>query len=127
VLLPVLAGEPVHTLGVHCAISCSTPLASVHVTGIPVTAVAFSGVKQNDVPPPLHGPEVIVTPVAAEPVVARTIAADDARSEAATTPISARTRRCALSMRWHGEQRHKRCCGRRSTKADASRAGVRLF
>src|SRR5580658_10156361 len=106
VFVPVLAGEPGQALGVHCAISCATPLVSVHVTGIPVSAAAISGVKQNDVPPSLHGPDVIVIPVAAEPPVARTTVAD----AATRTPSKARVRWRSLTTRSHGEQRQMRWC-----------------
>jgi hypothetical protein len=109
-LVPVLVGEPMHALGVHCAISCATPLASVHVTGIPVSAVAISGSKQNEVPPSLHGPDVIVIPVAAEPAVATMMAADAATRTETSTPSNVRARCRVLTMRAHGEERHKRWC-----------------
>jgi hypothetical protein len=86
VLLPVLAGDPAQALDVHCLISCSIPLRSLHVTVMPVSAIAVSGLKQNDVPPPLHGPEVIVIPVVAEPRAGRRMTNTVARNTAASNP-----------------------------------------
>jgi hypothetical protein len=65
VLLPVLCGDPGHALAVHGATSCATALRSVQVTCTPVCAVAASGLKQNEMPPPAHVPDEIVMVVAA--------------------------------------------------------------
>jgi hypothetical protein len=65
VLLPVLCGDPGHALGVHGATSCATALRSVQVSCTPVCAVAASGLKQNEMPPPVHVPDEIVMVVAA--------------------------------------------------------------
>ena len=95
----MLDGAPGHALDVHDATACATPLWSVHVTGAPVSAVAASGLKQNDVPPPVHVPSVIVMPVPPGLAAASMRAAIEDVATAITSPMTRRIDCRPFSMR----------------------------